>query len=130
MKRILTSLSILFLAVLVLLGSGGFAVGRMVCVGNGHVSYSIGNAKDCCEKNGASHKTLKKPCCDLKTISYSLDDFNSSQKVKLSSEQFAICSLPNILPSHLPSALLHLTSEYLPPPDGKDRLHLIGALLL
>jgi hypothetical protein len=130
MRRAGTSIFVFLLAALVLLGSGGFTVGRMVCAGNGHVSYSIGHAKDCCEKKGMAHKPLKKGCCNLKNISLSLDHFSFSQKTKVSPQPFGLCSLPTVRTTPLASYVCRLPSRHFPPPDTKDRLHLTGALLL
>ena len=133
MKRIGISISVFFLAVLILLGSGKYTIGKMICVGNGQATYSLGNAKDCCDKNGARHETLKRSCCDLINVSYSLDDYNPSQKITVSPLQFDCLYLPTA-GCHLLSTVVFSTNIFsvsaLPPPDTKGRIYSICSLLL
>lgn len=133
MKRICISFLAVLLSALVLLGGGQFTIGRMVCLGDGHASYSLGKAKDCCETNGAPQESLKTSCCDLTNVSFSLDDYNPSNKVHVYALGFDFF--------HLPFSILHLPLNIfssgeivaiadIPPPDIKDRLYSFGSLLL
>jgi hypothetical protein len=131
MKAIARSFFSVLLSALVLAGSGGFTVGKMICIGDGHASYSLGRAKDCCEKNGTSDGALKPICCNLVNIAYSLNDFNPSNKINVSAAEFDFFHLPSaILP--LPLTVFSFKNSYsgLPPPDIKDRLYSLRSLLL
>jgi hypothetical protein len=133
MKRVCISITVFFLAVLFLLGSGKFTIGKMTCMGNGHASYSLGNAKDCCEKKDAPHETLKRACCELITISYSLDDYNPSQKINVSPlhvDFYPLFPVACRLPLTIVSSNAIFAISDLPPPDIKDRLYSFRSLLL
>lgn len=102
----------------------------MICIGNGHASYSLGNAKDCCDKNEAHHETIKKSCCELINVSYSLDDFSPSSKITSSPDQL-VCIIPAFAFQFLNHNLQFATYySDLPPPDIKDRLYSFRSLLL
>ena len=123
------SFSVILLSVLVILGSGRFTIGKMICTG-GMATYSLGNAKDCCKKNDDQKNSVENSCCKLINVSYSLDDFSPSLKIN---------STPHQLVFEIPSFDLKLQTfnfrlptfySDLPPPDTKDRLHILGSLLL
>lgn len=130
MKRIGIYTSVFLLAFLVLLGSGGFTIGKMICGGNECAStYSLGLAKDCCGNDDPSEK-IKSCCCELINVSYVLDDFSVSEKTNVSAQQ-----LNFFFSSSVPSFELHSLITYFPltghsPPDPQNYLHFIGSLLL
>jgi hypothetical protein len=130
MKRIGISITIFLLSVLLLIGSGGFTVGKMVCLGNGHVSYSLGNAKDCCEKEGAPQRTIKSSCCNLINIFYSLDDFSPASKIITNPAQLVFAVPAFAFKVQVSNFKLETFYSDLPPPDIKDRLHSFCSLLL
>lgn len=130
MKRFAISMSVIALTFLVLLGSGGFTVGKMICGGNECSStYTLGKAKDCCTSENTASESLS-CCCELIDVSYSLDEFSASEKANVSPQELTsfISSCAFVL--HLPSALFHLPCADIPPPDTKNYLHFIGSLLL
>lgn len=131
MKRVGILFFLLSLSLLVLLGSGQFTIGKMICQENGFASYSLGNATDCCDKKEANHQTLEKSCCELITISYTLNDFSISQKTTISVQGFDFFFLPAVTAFHLSSPFfLHIPFVDFPPPDAKEILHLFCSLLL
>ena len=130
MKRICISVSVLFLSVLIILGSGKYAIGKMICLGNGHATYSLGNAKDCCRKNGTQHETLKKNCCDLINVAYSLDDFSASSKITSSPEQLVFVTPAFSLLPPISNIQYRISYSDLPPPDIKGLLYTFRSLLL
>ena len=130
MKRLSTSLLVLPLAFLVLLGSSGFTVGKMICGGNESASsYTLGKAKDCCSSENTSEESLS-CCCELIDVSYFLDEFSVSEKVDVRAQEFTFSNSFSQFTLHLPSTLLHRPSIDIPPPDTKDYLYFIGSLLL
>jgi hypothetical protein len=120
---------ILILSVFVIMGSGSFTIGKMICRGDGHAAYSFGAAKDCCEKNGTPLKSVKRPCCDLVSVSYALDDFSPSSTVQSANDQFVfMLSLDFRL--QMSNFALPVFYSDLPPSDIKDRLYSFRSLLL
>lgn len=132
MKRIAISSSFFLLTFLVLLGSGGFTIGKMICVGNECAvsSYSLGKAKDCCSSGNESEENVQSCCCELIDVSYSLDEFSISEKINVSAQEFDLFISPFVFVLHLPSYILHLPSLDPSPPDTQQYLHFIGSLLL
>ncbi len=130
MKRICISISVLFLSALVILGSGKYAIGKMICIGNGHATYSLGNAKDCCEKNGTQRETIKKSCCELINVAYSLDDFSPSSKITSSPEQLVFTTPAFSLLPPISNIQYPIFYSDLPLPDIKDLLYSFRSLLL
>ena len=129
MKRLCVSASVILFASLILLGSGGFTIGKMICGGN--ISYSLGKAKDCCSSEKTSEESLS-CCCELTDFSYSLDKFSTCEKVKVAPQEIdglywaaADCRLPVCFS---PVSACH--SKDPPPPPPGDYLHVIGSLLL
>jgi hypothetical protein len=119
------------LSLLIVLGGGRFTIGKMVCLESGYSSYSMGKAKDCCEKNSSSDQSVKRSCCDLVNVSYSLDDYNPSNNVKVAVQGFEFYHLPfsiNLFPFNIFSSKKVFSG--LPPPDIKDRLYSFRSLLL
>ena len=134
MKRLGTSLLVLPLVVAVLLGSGGFTIGKMICGGNECASsYSFGAAKDCCDPGSEQKETFSKDCCcEIINVSYALDDFSLSEKVSVSAQQLHLFYLPTAycqLPAFLFSNPLHTFADA-SPPFTTDPLYLIRSLLL
>lgn len=130
MKRIGIYISVFLLAFLVLLGSGGFTVGKMICGGNECAStYSLGFAKDCCSNNSSTEK-VKSCCCELINVSYALDDFSVSEKTNISAQQLNFVFLSLVPSFELHSCITHFPLTDPSPPDPQDYLHLIGSLLL
>ncbi len=132
MKRLSISFSVILLAFLVLLGSGGFTVGKMICGGEecAVTQYSLGKAKDCCATESTPAETLS-CCCELIDVSYSLDEFSVSEKVNVSAQEFPSFFTASSFTFHVPSALLHLSSLSDPsPPNPRACLYFIGSLLL
>lgn len=130
MKQFGIFISVIMLAFLVLLGSGGVTVGKMICGGNECSStYTLGKAKDCCASEPASGESLS-CCCELIDVSYSLDEFSVSEKANVSPQELTAFISPSAFITHVPCSLLHLPFLDVPPPDTKDYLHFIGSLLL
>jgi hypothetical protein len=129
MKRVGIYFFTISLSLLVVLGSGQFTIGKMICLGSGHSSYVLGNATDCCDKGDAHHQKIEKPCCDLVTISYFLADFSISQKVNITAQEFNSFFFPSVFIFHQPF-FKHLSFNGSPPPNSKDYLHFIGSLLI
>lgn len=134
MKRVGISLFIILMSSLILMGSGGFTIGKMICGGNECVEtdYSLGKAKDCCEGANAAEKT-EVCCCELINVSYVLDDFSAPEKTTVSPQQ--------VDSPHLISDILHLSFftsasknifsvSDLPPPHTKELLFTFCSLLL
>ena len=134
MKRIGISSASLFLSLLFIFGGGQFTIGKMVCLESGHSAYSLGQAQECCELQIPDHTIVTSKCCDLKNVSYNLNDFNLSQKVNVSSfsfisihPHFSICSLRSLI--FLPHDIF--SHADLPPPyTGKELVYLFRSLLL
>lgn len=135
MKRLSISTSVFLLTFLVLLGSGGFTVGKMICGANecSSVSYSLGKAKDCCASENAPAESISKSCCcELIDVSYSLDEFSVSEKLTVSALEFDFLYLPTAycqLPASQTSVALNSLQD-IPPPNCREYLHFIGSLLL
>ena len=129
MKRLGISIFTISLALLIIVGGGHFTIGKMMCSG-GMQTYSLGNAKDCCEKKESGTESLESCCCELINVSYSLNDFSSSQKVNVSALEFNFFSSPSAFVFRLPSTLLHFPLKDLPPPDTKELLFEFRSLLL
>lgn len=132
MKRLSISASVIILAIFVLLGSGGFTVGKMICGGNECAStYTLGKAKDCCAGEKAPvDSQVKSCCCELVNVAYNLDEFSVSEKVNVSAQEFQVFFSSEVLNFPLPSSIIHLPSPDPSPPDAQDYLHFIGSLLL
>lgn len=135
MKRLSISVSVIVLAIFVLLGSGGFTVGKMICGGNDcSPTYTLGKAKDCCALENKAAESLS-CCCELVDVSYSLDQYCVSEKVNVSAQQFSFLFPAYGIFSHLPAtgkqiAVVHRTFTDTSPPDPQAYLHFIGSLLL
>src|ERR1051326_564762 len=127
MKRFGIIFLSVFLSVLILLGSGRFTIGKMLCPA-GKATYSLGNAQDCCEKKSAE-ECLKPSCCTLINISYSLNDFNPSEKVKVSAGQIDLSSFALVV-FRLPSILIHLPPIDTSPPEINSSLSFLGSFLI
>jgi len=132
MKRLSIYVSIILLSALLLLGSGGFTIGKMICGGNECLStYSLGAAKDCCDSGNESEKSLSRSCCcELINVSYSLDDFSVSEKTNISAKEFEFFFSSSLPVFHFQSTLLRIPFSDTSPPSSQDYLHLIGSLLL
>lgn len=134
MKRIAIVIASVFLSTLFIFGGGQFTIGKMVCLGSGHAAYSFGHAKDCCDHKLPAHPVISSKCCDLKNVSYNLNDFNLSQKINIASfnfisilPQFAVCNLQSL--SFFSENIFSHTD--LPPPfTGKELIYLFRSLLL
>lgn len=133
-KRIGTFLFIILISTLLLIGSSGFTIGKMICGGNECIGtdYSLGKAKDCCDGTATSDKT-EVCCCELINVSYILDNFNPSEKIIVSPQQVDF--------PYLTSGILHLSFvsscakkiffvSDLPPPHTKELLFTFCSLLL
>jgi len=131
-KHISISFSVFLLAFLVLAGSGGFTIGKMICGGNECAvsSYSLGKAKDCCASENESETSIKSCCCELIDVSYSLDEFSVSEKLNVSAQEFDLFFSSSIFVCHPPFATLRLPLPAPSPPDMQQYLHFIGSLLL
>jgi len=132
MKRLGITISIFLLAFLVLLGSGGCTIGKMICGGNECSSaYSLGVAKDCCPSENESKEFIESCCCELINVSYSLDDFSVSEKVNVSADPVKIFLTPCRYVFNSPFAISPSSFFSNPsPPESREYLHFIGSLLL
>lgn len=131
MNRAIRYVWVFLLSGLIILGSGRFTLGKMICIESGQIAYSIGKAKDCCEKNGSPEKSLTSSCCDLVNVSFSLDDFSPSSKPSSASPtSFFIIPVFDLLPLTSGFSQRPLYYSDLPPPDTKGRLYSFRSLLL
>lgn len=108
------------LLLLVLMGSGRITIGRMICLGSGYTSYSIGNAKDCCGEKSPCAEDISQGCCDLRNISFKLPEFNISEKLKIlvckisfPLPQFSFFNLSFLIVHSNCSAIFFTPKEYL-----------------
>ncbi|TAL60995.1 MAG: hypothetical protein EPN85_06020 [Bacteroidetes bacterium] len=130
MKRFSLLLSVLLLGFLVLLGSGGFTIGKMICGGNECAStYTLGKAKDCCASENTSKESIS-CCCELIDVSYTLDEFSVSAKMSIAAVEFDFFHARSAFVFPLPSSFLHLPCPDPLPPDPRGYLYCIGSLLL
>ena len=131
MKRLGMYAFSVLLSLLILLGGGHYTVGKMICLGSGHTSYSLGNAKVCCEKSSSSCETIANSCCKLVDVTYTLDQFFPSFDV-LTQDQSLIYILPVFEFAAKLSMYMSTVFYYadIPPPDSSDRLYVFCSLLL
>lgn len=106
MKRFGIMVSSVLLSALILLGSGRFTIGKMLCP-SGKTTYSLGNAKNCCEKKNDAAQFKKPSCCSLINVAYSLNDFNPSEKVKVSAQESDLFFTSLICISHSSFIIRH-----------------------
>ena len=132
MKRIGFEVTLIFLSILLFLGSGGFTLGKMECGhdNNLNTKYSLGEAKDCCNQEGKSEISTS-CCCKLTNISYKLDVFSIFKKAKVSPSSHNLFLPPSHVHVQLPTQIFVLKShEPFPPPNSKSYLNFICSLLL
>jgi hypothetical protein len=132
MKRFGISFLIVILTLFVLLGSGSFTIGKMICGENEcPPTYVLGKAKDCCFLANSVGETMSQPCCcQLTDVSYSLDEFNTSQKLNISPQAFNSFFSLSVFVFNQSSSLKRILSTNSSPPDPKGYLYFIGSLLL
>lgn len=131
MKKISRFIFSVFLLLLVLLGSGQFTIGKMICGDTdcAVISYSLGKAKDCCTSQNTS-EGISSCCCQLINVSYALDEFSVSEKTNLCAQGSDLFLSPSVivLPLlHFSNCILSF-SDSSPPPSSKNQLYLIGSL--
>ena len=120
-KIAFASLSI-FLVGLLLLGSSGISLNRMMCLFTGSTHYALFQVEGCCPSsdNNDAYQFLAK-CCDFTQSSLSLEVFETSTS-KVSTNLLAAFSTVFALPGD--TRLIDITSERifassdLPPPIG------------
>lgn len=94
MNRPISIIAFSLLSALVLLGSGGLTLGKIIC-GVGPCStteYTLGKAKDCC--SGESDGIVKDCCCELIDVTLDLDEFNTTEKLTVESNISWLISFP------------------------------------
>lgn len=117
------------LSSLVLTGSVGLTIGRMICLGSGYTSYSIGNAKDCCGEKSPCAQDISQSCCDLRNISFKLPEFNISEKLKISVPEFHSFPLLQLCFSNQSFIIHHLSFKAVILSTPQAYLHFISCLL-
>lgn len=131
MKRFARIFTVFILSSLIMIGSGGFTIGKMICLGSGYISYSIGNAKDCCGEKSACASALASGCCDLKNVSLELPEFSISEKVEILNLQFCSFALTLIcVPDLLFDICNSVFNSDISPLSLKEYLHFISSLRL
>lgn len=103
--KVIQKITSVFLAVLFLLSSLGFTVGKMVCLKSGKTKVSLSSVEDCCAKakkqnanccdeeqeNTSSDFVVKKSdCCDISNTTLQLNDFNPSHKKELTAVEHTL----------------------------------------
>jgi len=132
MKRLSISFSVVILVLLILLGSGGFTISKMICGGAECApTYALGKAKDCCISENSSEEAMSESCCcQLIDVSYALDEFSVSEKVNVHAQESILLYSPFVFLLHLPSSPVHFSLSDLSPPEAKELLYFFCTLLL
>jgi hypothetical protein len=120
-----------FLAVLIIIGSSGIIIGRMMCMQSGNVVYNLGPSDKCC-KDDAGSTTIGSSCCDLSTANLKVDKFSGSQKVSPPAKEVNSLISPFMVPSFTYEKTNNnnrTVGETSPPPLLQQPLFLIFSFL-
>ncbi len=103
--KLFQKIASVFLAVVFLLSSLGFTVGKMVCLKSGKTKISLSSVEDCCAKAKKQNANCcdeeqetttldfiikKSDCCDISNTSLQLNDFNPSHKKELAAVEHTL----------------------------------------
>ncbi len=124
-----------FLVLALMLSSLGFTVNKMICLKTGKTKISFTHVKNCCPTKKLATPIIKANCCDLQNTTFSLHDFNTSQKVNT---PFALATvLPvwhnNFIALNNCNKNSQLFFAHLPPPAslyGRQLLAFISILII
>jgi hypothetical protein len=119
------------MAVLFLVSGMGITMSRMSCLKSGKTRVAFHELKDCCAKKSDVPVAIKENCCDIKTSSLKLANFQSSQKGQLKPVVVGPFQYNEFSGTSLKPHTISPTKEKIPiPKHGRQLLSFISILTI
>ena len=144
--KVLQKIASVFLASIFLFSSLGFTISSMVCLKSGKGKISLAKIEDCCskkveqvvsDKDSCCEEELavikKGHCCDINSYTFSLNDFQNSQKLSVEKTFFlqSFFFAPETFTfKQVENKLAFQYSDLPPPLYGRTLLNFISTLTI
>lgn len=132
MKKVFQHFTSVFLALAILMVSGGFTLSKMTCLKSGYETVALSKQGECCNNEISSHASIKSKCCAIFNQDLQVGHFFSSlNKVDLKQHPitFTVFSHDAFAISSNPISAINFNKIIHPPPlEGIDLLHFIHKL--
>lgn len=89
---------VIFLAFLIVIGTSGIVIGRMLCTQSGYVVYNLGPSEKC-NTDDCQGTSIGSSCCDLSTADLKVDKFAGSDKVSAPKKEINPLISPFMVPA-------------------------------